>query len=302
MEIGYIKLYRKITNSFVWTNPNMLKLWMLCLMKASHSGNKFLFNGQEIVVSSGQFVTGGHAIAKEFNEGVTSDNQIVGRTLWRWMKKFEKEEMLSIKSNTKYSVITIKNWGDYQSNDNQVSSGRQATVKPVSTNKNEKNVKNEKNKDIPPKSNKRIYETDSIHYQLASDFFEKIKINNPEAKQPNLQKWADDIRKMIELDNRTPEQVKNMISWSQAHEFWSGVVLSTGNLRKQYDKMKVQALNSSKPNKKQPYNNQSIRKETLPDWAQEEYMPPETKSEWTAEKEEEFQKLARGEYPEELGK
>jgi uncharacterized phage protein (TIGR02220 family) len=148
MDIGYIKLYRKITNSFVWTNPNMLKLWLLCLMKANHKEHKFLFNGKEIHVSSGEFVTGRDAIAKEFNEGVPRDQQIVGRTLWRWLKKFENEEMLSIKSTTKYSVISIKNWHEYQVGDQQVSINRPSTVQQVSTNKNEKNDKNDKNKEI----------------------------------------------------------------------------------------------------------------------------------------------------------
>lgn len=281
MEIGYIKLYRKITNSFVWTNPNMLKLWMLCLMKASHKENKFLFNGKEVVVSSGEFVTGRDAIAKEFNEGVPRDQQIVGRTLWRWIKKFETEQMLSIKSTTKYSVITVKNWNDYQVNDQQVSINRPSTVHQLSTNKNEKNDKNEKNKDIPPKSQKRIYETDSIHYQLASELFEKIKTNNPEARQPNLQTWSDDIRKMIEIDGRKPEQVSNMINWCQSHDFWSGVILSAKKIRDKYDQMRTQALNDSKPTNKKSYNNSSIRKETLPEWAGK----PETKERPMSEEE-----------------
>ena len=264
MDIGYIKLYRKITHSFVWTNPNMLKLWLLCLMKASHSGNKFLFNGQEVHVSSGEFVTGGHAIAKEFNEGVSSDNQVVGRTLWRWLKKFEKEEMLSIKSTTKYSVITIKNWNEYQANDNQVSSGRQTTVKQVSTIKNEKNDKNEKNiKDNSRKSAKRTYDEDSIYYQLAVFQFEEMKKNNPEVKRPDFDKWADEVRKMVELDGRKAEQVKNMIIWSQSNDFWKGIVLSTKKLREKYDQMKVQALQPVKKNSWQ----QNAKKEELPEWA-----------------------------------
>lgn len=265
----------------------MLKLWMLCLMKASHKGNKFLFNGQEIHVSSGQFVTGGHAIAKEFNEGVPIDNQVVGRTLWRWLKKFENEEMLSIKSNTKYSVVTIKNWDDYQSSDNQVSSDRQASVKRVSTNKNAKNEENAKNKDNSRQSAKRTYDEDSIHYQLASSLFEKIKNKNPEARTPNLQNWSDDIRKMIEIDNRKPEQVENMIAWCQSHDFWSGIILSGKKLRDKYDQMRIQALNDSKPTNKKNYSNPSIRKETLPDWAKEENqtyketpMDEETKAEF----------------------
>nr|WP_319217276.1 replication protein [uncultured Trichococcus sp.] len=215
-------------------------------------------------MSSGEFVTGGHAIAKEFNEGVSSDNQVVGRTLWRWLKKFEKEEMLSIKSTTKYSVITIKNWDEYQANDNQVSSGRQATVKPVSTIKNEKNDKNDKNiKDNSRKSAKRTYDEDSIYYQLAVFLFEEMKKNNPEVKHPDFDKWADEVRKMIELDGRKEEQVRNMITWSQSNDFWKGIVLSTKKLREKYDQMKVQALQPVKKNAWQ----QNAKKEGLPEWA-----------------------------------
>ncbi|WP_407372352.1 replication protein [Carnobacterium sp.] len=277
MEIGYIKLYRKITNSFVWTNPNMLKLWMLCLMKASHSGNKFLFNGKEVVVSSGEFVTGRDAIAKEFNEGVPRDQQIVGRTLWRWIKKFEEEQMLSIKSTTKYSVITVKNWNEYQASDQQVSNNRPSTVHQVSTIKNAENAKNAKNKDNSRQSAKRTYDEDSIHYQLASSLFKEIQNNNPEARSPNLQTWSDDIRKMIEIDNRKPEQVENMIRWSQSNDFWSSIILSAKKLREKYDQMRVQALKGTNTSKKQPYSNPSTRKETLPDWAKEENQQVEEK-------------------------
>ena len=278
MDIGYIKLYRKITNSFVWTNPNMLKLWMLCLMKANHKENRFLFNGKEIHVSSGEFVTGRDTIAKEYNEGMTRDQQIVGRTLWRWLKKFEDEQMLSIKSTTKYSVVSIKNWHEYQVNDQQLSINRPTTVHQLSTNKNDKNDKNDKNKDIPPKSKKKIYETDSIYYQSAESLFSKIKENNPEAKKPNFQSWSDDIRKMIELDGRKPEQVSNMISWSQSNEFWSGVILSAKKLRDKYDQMKTQANNSYKPTKKKSYGNSApIRKESLPNWAEKDSKQVEEK-------------------------
>lgn len=273
MEIGYIKLYRKITNSFVWTNPNMLKLWMLCLMKASHSGNKFLFNGKEVVVSSGEFVTGRDAIAKEFNEGVPRDQQIVGRTLWRWIKKFEEEQMLSIKSTTKYSVVTVKNWNEYQASDQQVSINRPSTVHQVSTinnAKNAENAKNAKNKDNSRQSAKRTYDEDSIHYQLAASLFKEIQNNNPEARSPNLQIWSDDIRKMIELDGRKPEQVTNMIRWSQSNDFWSGIILSAKKLRDKYDQMKIQANKAAATNKPSYNNAPSTRKETLPDWAKEE--------------------------------
>ena len=181
MNTGYIKLYRKVTNSFVWTNVNMFKLLSLCLMKASHKESRFIFNGQEIAVSSGQFVTGRAVIEKEFNEGVPRDQQIVGRTLWRWLKKFENEQMLSISSTPKYSVITINNWDDYQVNDQQVSNNRPTSVQQLSTYKNEKNDKNEKNVVV-------VEEQQSV-FQLYQSIFGMLN----SVTTQNLEYWCNDL-------------------------------------------------------------------------------------------------------------
>lgn len=194
MNTGYIKLYRKVTNSFVWTNSDMFKLWILCLMKASHEDRKFLFNGQEVRLTSGQFVTGAHAIAKEYNEGVSSDKAIAWRTLWRWLKKFENEELLTIQSNARYSVITIKNWSDYQSGDKPLTSQRQSSDKPLTTNKNEKNDKNEKNINNNNKGSsiRSIWENNGfglMSSKTMTDFdywisdFEKIGASQKDAEQ-----------------------------------------------------------------------------------------------------------------------
>lgn len=245
---GWIRLYRKIRQSFVWTNSDQLKLWMLCLMKASHSGNKFLFNGKEIAVSSGQFVTGRDTLASEFNEGVTRDHQIVGRTLWRWLKLFESEQMLSIKSTTKYSVITVINWGEYQSFDQQVSITCPSTVQQVSTINNANNAKNANKKNSAKKA--RTYSSDSQELILANYLLEKMKLNNPDVKEPNLQSWADDVRLMIERDKREPSKIRKMIDWSQSDNFWSGNVLSVKKLRKHFDQMATQANKQHLANKR----------------------------------------------------
>lgn len=139
---GWVKLHRKICNSFVWTNADQLKLWLLILMKASHDNHRFLFNGKQVDVSSGQLVTGRDALAFEFNDGVSRDHRVVARTLWRWVKQFEKEKMLSIKSTAKYSVITVINYGLYQESDHQVSIDCPSSVHQVSTYKNLKNEEN----------------------------------------------------------------------------------------------------------------------------------------------------------------
>lgn len=248
---GWIKLHRKICNSFVWTDANQLKLWLLILMKASHDDSRFLFNGKEIAVASGQLVTGAHALAFEFNNGVTHDKQVSWRQVWRWVKKFENSKMLTIKSNAQYSVITVINYGIYQSNDNQMSINRQSSVNLLSTYKNVKNEKNVKKEDSQH-SRKREYADGSPEMIEAVYLWEKIKGNNPEHRKPNLQSWADDIRKMHELDHRPFEKIHKMIDWCQLNQFWQANILSTAKLRSKYDMMAAQANRKYSANRLNP--------------------------------------------------
>ena len=264
---GWIKVYRKIRQSFVWTDANQLKLWLLILMKASHEGNRFLFNGQQVDVSSGQLVTGAHALAFEFNDGVPRDNQVAWRKVWRWVKRFENEGMLTIKSNNKYSVITVVNYPQYQSNDNPVTIQRQPTDNPVTTIKNAKNAKNAKKEDSQH-SRKREYADDSPELIEATYLWEKIKGNNPEHRKPDLQSWADDIRKMNQLDHRPFEKIHKMIDWCQIDAFWQTNILSASKLRSKYDTMAAQA-NRTYTSRRAP-----ARQEATPEWMQEGYQPP----------------------------
>lgn len=248
---GWIKVYRKIRQSFVWTDANQLKLWLLILMKASHEGNRFLFNGQQVDVSSGQFVTGRDALAFEFNEGVKRDHRIVARTLWRWIKQFEKEQMLSIKSTPQYSVITVIEWSTYQYGDHQVSIDRPSSVHHLSTIKNAKNAKNAKKEDSQ-QSRKREYADDSPEMIEAVYLWEKIKANNPDHRKPNLQAWADDIRKMNKLDHRSFEKIHKMIDWCQFNSFWQTNILSAAKLRSKFDMMAAQANRNYSANRLNP--------------------------------------------------
>lgn len=182
---GWIKLHRKIRQSFVWTDANQLKLWMLILMKASHDDHKFLFNGVEVPVTSGQMVTGAHALASEFNDGVPPDKAITWRTLWRWLKKFEKSDMLTISSNARYSVITVSNWGEYQSSDKPVTSSRQSNDKLLSTYKNLENYKNEKKVVVG--------ESDSVDLSKVLDQWTNLwTFPNPLARQ-DLYDWTKEF-------------------------------------------------------------------------------------------------------------
>ena len=109
-----------------------------------------------------------------------------------------------------------------------------------------KNVKNVKNIVA-----KKEFATTSIEYQLAKHLYEKILQNNPEHKKPNLQEWAVHIDRMIRLDERKPEKIKEVIDWCQADDFWYANILSTKKLREKYDQLVLQMKN--KPKKRFSY-------------------------------------------------
>src|SRR5699024_1135122 len=84
--------------------------------------------------------------------------------------------------------------------------------------------------------------------RLAKLFFEKILQNNPNAKKPNLESWANDIRLMRERDKRNEEQIEYLINWTQNHSFWHTNILSPVKLRKQFDKLVLQVKQERKSN------------------------------------------------------
>ena len=112
-------------------------------------------------------------------------------------------------------------------------------------NKTKQNKTNNSDNSKPTRHDtKKKFAEDSTEMKLAMYLYSKIKENNPEHRQltdAQKQTWADHIRLMIERDNRTAEQIKNMIDWCQNDEFWKQNILSTAKLRKQYDTMRPKA-------------------------------------------------------------
>lgn len=145
---GWFKLYRKIINSPVFNDPHILRLWMLCLSKATHKEREILVGKQQVKLNPGEFVTGRDVLALEYNMGLAPKHHVKSLTIWRWLKALEEWENVNIKSTTKYSVISIVNWSFYQEdeqqNDQQMISKCTSNDQQMITNKNDKNVKNEK--------------------------------------------------------------------------------------------------------------------------------------------------------------
>lgn len=120
--LGWISLHRKLQEHEIYADPYMLKLWIHCLLKASHKERNQLVGNQVVNLEVGQFITGRKALANEFNKGAKDVHIISESTLWRWLLLFEQLQMLNIKKTTKYSVVTVVNWCEYQGIEQQMNS------------------------------------------------------------------------------------------------------------------------------------------------------------------------------------
>jgi hypothetical protein len=70
--------------------------------------------------------------------------------------------------------------------------------------------------------------------------FGLILDNNPTAKAPNFQSWAEDVRLMRERDHRKLPDVCELFRWAQADDFWCGNILSPAKLREKWDQLTIQ--------------------------------------------------------------
>lgn len=131
----WIKLYRKLLQSPIFENEKALKVWIWCLIKATHTEREQLVGQQIVHLEKGQFVTGRKVASEEL--------KMKDRTVYDYFKLLEQLSMISIKSNNKFSVITVEKWEDYQGIETkkQQQSNNKSTTDQQQTNTN-KNVKN----------------------------------------------------------------------------------------------------------------------------------------------------------------
>jgi predicted transcriptional regulator len=108
--------------------------------------------------------------------------------------------------------------------------------------------KDSTSKEDKPKKPKKvtIFSPESVELRASKYLFEKMCENNPNAKVPDFQKWADYIRLMIEQDKRDPKLIAKVIEFSQKDDFWKANILSTKKLREKYEQLYLK-MNSQVP-------------------------------------------------------
>lgn len=119
--------------------------------------------------------------------------------------------------------------------------------------KNNLSEKSDKSKKPQSKSSKRIYDESSDYIKLSKFLEREIQTHEPQFRVKNIQRWADDFRKMVEIDKHDKHEISQIIKWCQHDDFWSANILSPSKLRKQYLQLSLKMKNQSNKKGNQPF-------------------------------------------------
>ncbi|EAW7227533.1 hypothetical protein FG361_09095 [Listeria monocytogenes] len=263
---GAFQMSREIFENDIWSDVIKFRLFFYIVGNAVFSENGVMKGG--IQIGRGQYLRSFRNLREDLLYHDNNAEKFYSlSTIKEKIDELVREERLEITTTKLGTLFTVRNYALYQdlnnysgtSSERLPNSHRTATEQPPNNKKNVKKDKND-NKD----NNKRQNKFDEVHLSLANLLFEMIKSNNPEEKNPDIEKWAHDLRIMIEQDKREPEKVKNAIIWSQENDFWCSVIKSPKSLRRNYDKMATQR---NKPVASKPFNKyKPVKEEILPDW------------------------------------
>lgn len=247
---GWIKLHRKIQSHWLYQENRKFskyEAWLDLLMMVNHEKQKAVLGNEIIEIKRGQRITSIRQLCEKWGWSNTKVTQ--------FLNLLQSDGMIVVKSDSKKTVITITNYDDYQSRDDgkaiQNRQHNDVNQMQMHTNKNVKEFKNDEKVKDSSCHKKKTYDEKSLPYQLALRLLNNIRKNNPGFKEPNLQKWSDEFRLMIERDNRFSEEMITVIDWCQQDSFWKTNILSPQKLRNQYDQliMKIRSSGDVKRNK-----------------------------------------------------
>ena len=220
---GFIKIHRSFMNWEWYDDANTKDVFLHCLLRANHKPKKW--HGQ--IIERGSFISSYAIIASELSLTVRKV-----RTAFEHLQKTEEIKIDGFRGL--YSVFTINNYDIYQENDkakinnyadeeqtrdnettnqrqtadNGTTKDRQNADNETTTNKNEKNIKNEKNNCI------------------AKSFFQKLIADDEECKK--YSSFADSFLKFLQYKTDIKKQYKT--DYSVRNAFLKFVRLSQNDV------------------------------------------------------------------------
>ena len=110
---GFIALYRDVLDHWLWDDKPFSRgqAWIDLLLTVNHTDKKIMFNGELTTIKRGQTIT---SIRQLCDRWGWSNNKVT-----RFLKMLESEQMLTRKSDSKKTAITIDNYSFWQDQENE---------------------------------------------------------------------------------------------------------------------------------------------------------------------------------------
>lgn len=210
-NLGWISLHRSMLEWEWYGDINVCRLFTHLLLKANHKDSKW----RGVEIKKGSLVTGRIALSEQTG---LSERQV--RTA---LNKLKSTSELTIKSTSKYSIISITNWNKHQGIDQhidqQATSKRPASDQQATTNNNENNVNNE-HKEKTPRAKKFISPSIYELNNFANDekinitgFFDYYESNGWKVGKNQMKNWKAAARgwskRQIEFNNQGKNNATN---------------------------------------------------------------------------------------------
>jgi len=132
MRNGWIKLHRSLLDWEWYDDINVMRVFLHCLLMANHKDKKY----RGAVVERGSFLTGRDALA--------SQTGLTVQQIRTSLNKLKSTNELTIKSSKQGTVIQVVSYDKYQEVTNESTTHQPDSNQIVTTNKKNKNKKNEK--------------------------------------------------------------------------------------------------------------------------------------------------------------
>jgi hypothetical protein len=117
---GFILVSRSLLDSEVFKNPLRLKVWIWCLLKAAHQDGHVSVRtgrGETVVeIKRGQFIFGRLTASRDLGIPRSSIRNIIGF--------LERCGNLTLKKDSHYSIVTVRNYDIYQRIENYYGTGK----------------------------------------------------------------------------------------------------------------------------------------------------------------------------------
>ena len=178
---------------------------------------------------------------------------------------------------TEYSTSTVQVPDEHSTNPadsfNMIPDSLNPYTESISISTSEPNSDTTQKSEKPKKTRQLpVFDENTEQYKLALFMRSCILENLPNAKVPDptpdkLRRWAYDIDLMMRIDNRSPEEIKELMDWSHRDPFWKANILSPGKLREKWDTLVAHRMRDLEKNRGDPKTiNYSAAKKSRYGW------------------------------------